>query len=518
MITDNPHHSRRWTILAILAIAQLMVVVDATIVTIALPSAQRALHFASSERQWIVTAYALAFGSLLLLGGRISDLLGRKWTFIAGLAGFATASAVGGAAQSFEMLAAARASQGAFAALLAPAALSLMTTTFTDPGERNKAFGIWGAIAGSGAAIGLILGGVLTQTLSWRYSMYVNLIFATIAITGALALLHNQAPAVKPKLDIPGVLSVSAGLSALVYGFSHAQTTSWRNHTTIAFLITGALLLALFAVIQSRSRNPLLPLRIVTDRNRGASFLSIGIVGAAVFAVFLFLTYYLQQVRGYTPIRTGVAFLPISAAVMFAAIIATNKLRPRLGPRPLAVTGNAAGQRRNALPDPADPGLELRHRHPAGTDHDRHRDGPGVLHLDQQRHPRRQASRRRGRVGDRVSLPADRRLARHRAALDGRRQRTDRLHHQRPRAPHRAAARARRRARRHHGVRVGRRVLRGGRRDRGSAVRARHESTQDRGDGRARDRPLTTPSDAGPARVYFSTGATSLGFDRPRHG
>jgi EmrB/QacA subfamily drug resistance transporter len=343
MVAANPHHSRRWTVLAILAIAQLMVVLDVTIVNIALPSAQRALHFADSERQWIVTAYALAFGSLLLLGGRISDLFGRKWTFIAGLAGFATASAVGGAAQSFGMLAAARASQGAFGALLAPAALSLMTTTFTDPAERNKAFGIWGAIAGSGAAIGLILGGVLTQTLSWRYSMYVNLAFAVTAITGALALLHNQAPAVKPKLDIPGVLSVSAGLFALVYGFSHAQTTSWSNRITIGFLACGVLLLAAFAVIQARSRNPLLPLRILTDRNRGASFLSIGIAGSAILALLLFLTYYLQQGLGYTPIKTGVAFLPMAASVMIAATIATNKLRPRLGPRPLVVTGMLLG-------------------------------------------------------------------------------------------------------------------------------------------------------------------------------
>jgi EmrB/QacA subfamily drug resistance transporter len=339
MMTENPHHSRRWTILAILAIAQLMVVLDVTIVNIALPSAQRALHFGNSERQWIVTAYALAFGSLLLLGGRISDLLGRKWTFIAGLAGFATASAVGGAAQSFGMLATARAFQGAFGALLAPAGLSLMTTTFTDPGERNKAFGIWGAIAGSGGAIGLLLGGVLTQTLSWRYSMYVNVIFATIGIVGALALLRNQAPAVKPKLDLRGVLSVSAGLFSLVYGFSHAQRTSWGNHTTIAFLIVGLLLLALFVLVQSRGRHPLLPLRIVTNRNRGASFLSIGIAGAAVFAVFLFLTYYLQEDRGYTPIRTGVGFLPLSAAIMLSAIIATTKLRARLGPRPLMVAG-----------------------------------------------------------------------------------------------------------------------------------------------------------------------------------
>jgi EmrB/QacA subfamily drug resistance transporter len=300
-------------------------------------------HFANTERQWIVTAYALAFGSLLLLGGRISDLLGRKWTLIAGLAGFATASAVGGAAQSFGMLAAARALQGAFAALLAPAALSLMTTTFTDPGERNKAFGICGAIAGSGGAIGLILGGVLTQMLSWRYSMYVNLIFATIAITGALALLHNQAPAVKPKLDIPGALTASAGLFSLVYGFSHAQTTSWGDHTTIGFLITGVLLLVVFAVIQKRSANPLLPLRVVTNRNRGASFLSMGIAGAAILAVFLFLTYYLQQDRGYSPVTAGVAFLPMMASVMASAIIGRNKLRTRVGPRPLVVTGMLLG-------------------------------------------------------------------------------------------------------------------------------------------------------------------------------
>ena len=240
------------------------------------------------------------------------------------------------------MLAAAGAFQGAFGALLAPAALSLMTTTFTDLGER-KAFGIWGAIAGSGAAIGLILGGVLTQTLSWRYSMYVNRALATIAITGALTLIHNQAPAVKPRLDIPGVLTVSAGLFSLRYGFSHAQTTSWGNHTTIGFLVTGVLLLAAFAGIQSRSSHPLLPLRVVTDRNRGASFLSIGIAGSAILALLLFLTYYLQQGRGYSPVTTGLAFLPMAASVMIAAMIATNKLRPRFGPRPLVVIGMLLG-------------------------------------------------------------------------------------------------------------------------------------------------------------------------------
>jgi EmrB/QacA subfamily drug resistance transporter len=342
-MTANPHHTKRWTILVILALAQLMVVLDATIVNIALPSAQRALHFANSDRQWIVTAYALAFGSLLLLGGRISDLFGRKWTFIGGLAGFAIASAVGGAAQSFGMLAVSRTFQGAFGALLAPAAMSLLTTTFLNPAERNKAFGIWGAIAGSGASIGLILGGVLTQTLSWRYSMYVNLVFATITIAGALTLLHNEAPATKPKLDIPGVLTVSAGLFSLVYGFSHAETSSWTNPTTLAFLISGAILLTAFAAIQSRSRNPLLPLRIVTNRNRAASFITIGISGSAVFGVFLFLTYYLQQNRGYSPVATGIAFLPMTAAVLISAALATNKLRARFGPRPLVMTGMALG-------------------------------------------------------------------------------------------------------------------------------------------------------------------------------
>lgn len=343
MTRQNPHHARRWTILVILALAQLMVVLDATIVNIALPSAQRALHFANSERQWIVTAYALAFGSLLLLGGRISDLFGRKWTFIGGLAGFATASAIGGAAHSFAVLATARTAQGAFGALLAPAAMSLLTTTFSGGPERNRAFGIWGAIAGSGASVGLILGGVLTQTLSWRYCMYVNLIFAAIGIVGALTLLTNQAPAVKPKLDMAGVLSVSAGLFSLVYGFSHAQTASWGNSATIGFLLAGGLLLAVFAVLQARSRNPLLPLRVITSRNRAGSFVSIGIAGAAVFAVFLFLTYYLQQGRGYSPVSTGVAFLPMTGAVMASAMLATNKLRDRFGPRPLVVVGMLLG-------------------------------------------------------------------------------------------------------------------------------------------------------------------------------
>jgi EmrB/QacA subfamily drug resistance transporter len=341
--TQNPHHERRWTILAILGLAQLMVVLDATIVNIALPSAQKALNFSNGDRQWIVTAYSLAFGSLLLLGGKLSDLLGRKWTFITGLAGFAIASAIGGAAQSFEMLVAARTFQGAFGALLAPAALSLLTTTFTETSERNKAFGIYGAIAGSGASVGLLLGGILTQYLDWRFAMYVNLVFAVIAVSGALVLLHNQRPAQRPRIDLPGIATVSAGLFALVYGFNHAQTTSWGNTLTLAVLAAGVVLLAAFGLIERRSSHPLLPLRVVTDRNRAGAFTAMGLASAAMFGVFLFLTYYLQETRAYSPVQTGLAFLPMTAVIMVTSVIATTQLRARFGPRPLVVTGMTLG-------------------------------------------------------------------------------------------------------------------------------------------------------------------------------
>jgi len=219
--------SRRWLILAVIGLAQLMVVLDVTIVNIALPSAQRALGFSTVDRQWVVTAYALSFGSLLLLGGKLADLFGRKVTFLAGLIGFATASAVGGAATSFGMLVAARACQGAFGALLAPAALSLLTTTFSDAKERGKAFGVYGAIAGAGGAVGLVLGGLLTEYLSWRWCLYVNLFFAAIAAVGAATLLRRQPSAEHPKLDLLGVVLVSGGMFCIVYGFSNAATHSW---------------------------------------------------------------------------------------------------------------------------------------------------------------------------------------------------------------------------------------------------------------------------------------------------
>ncbi|NUS87233.1 MAG: MFS transporter [Streptomyces sp.] len=333
----RPRH--RWWILAVIGVAQLMVVLDATIVNIALPSAQKDLGFSDGDRQWIVTAYALAFGSLLLLGGRIADLFGRKMTFLVGLVGFAGASAFGGAATSFDMLVAARALQGVFGALLAPAALSLLTVTFTDARERAKAFGVYGAIAGSGGAIGLLLGGVLTEHLDWRWTLYVNLAFAVVAVIGGAVLLQRSTRDTSVTIDIPGAVLVGGGLFCLVYGFSNAESHDWDSPATFGFLAAGAVLLAAFTWWQTRAPHPLLPLRILLDRNRGASFVSVLISGAGMFGVFLFLTYYLQQSLGYTPIRTGLAFLPMVAALMLTSTLATTTLIPRLGPKPVVPLG-----------------------------------------------------------------------------------------------------------------------------------------------------------------------------------
>ena len=339
----DPHHARRWLILAVLGLAQLMVVLDATIVNIALPSAQHDLGFSDDSRQWIVTAYALAFGSLLLLGGRIGDLFGRKWVFVAGLAGFALASAAGGAAQSFGLLVAARAAHGAFGALLAPAALSLLTTTFTEPSERNKAFGIFGALAGSGSAVGLLLGGALTEYLSWRWCLYVNLAFAGLAVAGALALIHNARPAQRARVDVPGTLTASAGLFALVYGLAHASTTSWGDATTLGFLAASVVLLGAFVAIQRRVAHPLLPLRIVVDRDRGGAYLAVCLSGIAIFGIFLFLTYYLQETLGFSPVGTGVAFLPMTVSIMITATTVQTRVLARTGPRPLIALGMLLG-------------------------------------------------------------------------------------------------------------------------------------------------------------------------------
>lgn len=337
-------HEHRWWVLAVLALSQLMVVLDATIVNIALPTAQKALDFDSDQRQWIVTAYSLAFGGLLLLGGRLSDLFGRKVTYITGLVGFAAASAFGGAAQSFGELVAARAVQGAFGALLAPAALSLLSTTFTDGRERGRAFGVFGAVAGSGGAVGLLLGGVLTEYASWRWCLFVNLFFAAAAIAGALAFFGRQGPAgTRPKLDLPGTVVVSLGLVAVVYGFSSAETDGWGEPQTIASLAAGVVLLIAFVVLERRVPHPLLPLRVVLDRQRGGSYLAVALAGAGLFGVFLFLAYYLQTLRGLTPLQTGVAFLPMPVTIAITSTFIAPSLLPRVGPKPMIVVGALLG-------------------------------------------------------------------------------------------------------------------------------------------------------------------------------
>ena len=326
--------SRRWWTLTTVALAQLMVVLDSTVVNIALPSAQADLGFSDGDRQWIITAYSLAFGSLLLLGGRLSDLMGRKRTFVIGLVGFALASALGGAAGSFGLLVAARALQGAFGALLAPTALAVLTTTFTVPKERARAFGIFGAIAGAGGAIGLLLGGVLTENFDWRWNLYINVVIAIVAVVGAVLFLHTaprQGP--RPKLDVPGTILVSAALFSLVYGFSNAETEGWDSPLTWGFLTAAAVLLAAFVLWQRRATHALLPLGVVLDRNRGAAYLSVTIAGAGMFGIFLFVTYYLQTSLGYTPIQTGVSFLPMIGMLVLAAQLSTNIFVPRFGPK-----------------------------------------------------------------------------------------------------------------------------------------------------------------------------------------
>ena len=331
---------RRWWTLTVVALAQLMVVLDSTVVNIALPAAQADLQFSNGDRQWIVTAYSLAFGSLLLLGGRVSDLVGRKRTFIIGLIGFAAASALGGAADSFGMLVFARALQGAFGALLAPTALAVLTTTFTVPKERSRAFGIFGAIAGAGGAIGLLLGGFLTERFDWRWNLYINVFIAVIAVIGALVFVVNaKRVGPRPKLDIPGTLLVSAALFSLVYGFSNAETDGWDSPLTWGFLTAAGVLLVAFVLWQRRAAHPLLPLSIILDRNRGAAYSSVLIAGAGMFGIFLFVTYFLQATLKYSPIQTGLSFLPMILMLVLAAQLGNNFFLPRFGPKVLVPIG-----------------------------------------------------------------------------------------------------------------------------------------------------------------------------------
>jgi len=331
---------RRFRALGIIAVAQLMIVLDASIVTIALPSAQHALGISVANRQWVMTAYTLAFGGLLLLGGRIADYMGRKRMFVISLLGFAGASALGGLAQNAAMLFGARALQGAFAAVMAPAALSLITTTFTEPRERARAFGVYGAISGGGAAIGLILGGVLTEYASWRWTLLVNVPIAILAATFATRFVRESRGVNHGRYDVAGALTATGGLLALVYGFTKAGSDGWGSSTTLILVAIAVVLLASFILIERRTTHPLLPLRVLTDRNRGGSFIASLLVGIAMFATFLFLTYYFQGTLGYTALRTGFAFLPFSAGIITGATL-SSKILPRVGPRWVMVSGFA---------------------------------------------------------------------------------------------------------------------------------------------------------------------------------
>jgi len=345
-ITETPASSapeatpdpRRFRALGIIGIAQLMIVLDASVVTIALPSAQQALHISVANRQWVLTAYTLAFGGLLLLGGRIADYVGRKRMFIVSLLGFAGASALGGLARNAAMLFSARALQGAFAAVMAPAALSLLTVTFTEPRERARAFGVYGAIAGGGAAIGLVLGGVLTQYASWRWTLLINVPIAVTAAILAFFEIRESRAESRGRYDIRGAVTVTGGLLALVYGFTRAQSDGWGATVTVGFLTAAVVLLVSFVLLEMRATHPLLPLRVVLDRNRGGSLLASLLVGIALFGTFLFLTYYMQGTLGYSALKTGFAFLPFSAGIIIGATLASGLL-PRFGPRAIMTSG-----------------------------------------------------------------------------------------------------------------------------------------------------------------------------------
>ena len=335
----EPAARRPWLALAFLCLAQLMIVLDVTIVNIALPSAQRELGVSDADRQWIITAYTLAFGGLLLLGGRIADYTGRRRAFLIGLLGFAGASALGGAAPGFGVLLAARTLQGVFGALLAPSLLSLLSVIFTKPAERAKAFGLFGATVAGGGAIGLVLGGLLTEYLDWRWCLYVNVPIAIIAAGSWYFLPADRRSGGRPRFDIPGVLLACTGLVAVVYGCNRAEAHGWRSGAVIGLLVAGVALLAIFFVVESRVAGPLLPVRVIASRTRGSAYLAVAATIIAMFGMLLLLTYYLQVVKGYSPVRTGVAFLPLTLTVLVAAGGISARLLSRVPPRILIAPG-----------------------------------------------------------------------------------------------------------------------------------------------------------------------------------
>lgn len=319
---DAPTNERRWLGLAALAVAQLMIVVDMTIVNVALPSINAELGISAADRQWVITAYTLPFAGLLLFGGRLADQMGRKRALLIGLVGFAAASVVGGAATSLEMLLVARGAQGVFGALLAPASLALLTTTFTDPKERGRAFGVFGAVVAAGSPLGLILGGVLTTFVSWHWVLYVNAPIAIISAVGVAVYLRESRVDRRTGYDLPGTVLATAGLVAVVFGFNLSAQYGWSATITLAVLAAGVALLAAFLFVESRVRNPLLPLSVLAHRGRGGAYLVVLLMMAGPFGAYLFISYFLQDVQGYSALTTGFAFLPLTVGVMLAAGLA----------------------------------------------------------------------------------------------------------------------------------------------------------------------------------------------------
>lgn len=328
----------RWRSLFVIAISQLMIILDSSIVNIAIPSAKKDLGITDVNQQWVVTAYTLAFGSLLLIGGRVGDYMGRKRALITGLLGFAFASALGGFASTQALLFSSRALQGVFGALLAPAALALISETFKDPKERAKAFGVMGAISGGGAAIGLILGGVLTEYFSWRWCLGVNVPIAIAAGLLAAKYIHESKAEGDRSYDIPGAITASAGLFSLTYGFNEAAINGWADNKTLSFFGAAVVLLVAFFLIEARVKNPMMPIRVIADRNRGGSYLGSLSIGAGLFSMFLFLGLFFQVVLQYSPLKSGFAFLPFTAGIIFGAGISSNLL-PKVGPKPLMIPG-----------------------------------------------------------------------------------------------------------------------------------------------------------------------------------
>jgi EmrB/QacA subfamily drug resistance transporter len=323
--------------LVVIAVAQLMVVLDATIVNIALPSIQRALHFSPTGLEWVINAYSLTFGGLLLLGGRAGDLFGRRRMFVAGIVLFTLGSLAGGFATSAAWLIIARAAQGIGAAIVAPTALSLIADTFSEGANRNRALGVYAAVAGAGGAAGLLLGGLLTDFASWRWVLFVNVpIGIVLAIAAPRVLTASQR---RPgRLDLPGALTVTAGMVLLVYGLTRAATYGWTEMITLAALGLAVGLLLVFVAIESRSQHALMPLGIFAQRNRNGAYLLSLVIGVAVFGVFFFLTQFVQNILGFSPLIAGIAFLPMTAAIIVTSQVVA-RLIGRLGPRLFITVG-----------------------------------------------------------------------------------------------------------------------------------------------------------------------------------